>query len=636
MIDAINEALAGRYHVDSLAARGGMATVYRATDLRHDRIVAIKVMNPEYAASVGRERFLREIRVTAGLSHPHLLALYDSGEVGDLLYYVMPFVEGMSLRQRIQLESRLPIDDVVRIVRESAEALAYAHARGIVHRDVKPENIMLAGYVAGDARARWNTLVADFGVSALTSVTHDHLTATGLAVGSPQYMSPEQAVGERVDARTDVWALGCVAYEMIEGRAPRGVPSFARRDVPPRAAAAIMRAVSQDPAQRFGDVLQLADALGAQAPSPGIGSRGKLLVAGAAAMAVVAVAATAYSRWSQPASHGMTRDTVAQHLYDRGHANQGIRSPSVTAQAFDDFSGAVRRDSSFALAWAGLARTAQMAYLRGHAIHQFSSESLLHLALFASQRASSLDSASAEVWLVRARVLESVDPTTRRGVLKDVRRALAIDSTNGEAWFAMGRAREELLDSTGARIAYERAVRLAPRNTDLLAFFAFHGLWTNSFMQGMKWADSALVIDETFGLAREVAADLAIELRNWPLAERQTDAYRRLALGADQASALGQAARLSSLRGDAAGARRFALAAEKTVDSATLTKHQASYLGIAFSAAGDTARAMKWLAAFLPRADVHYQLHLHRDPGLIWVQQSKYRWLLAEPDTTPR
>jgi serine/threonine-protein kinase len=205
MIDAINEALAGRYRVDSLAAQGGMATVYRATDLRHGRTVAIKVMNPEYAASVGRERFLREIRVTAGLSHPHLLALYDSGEIGDLLFYVMPFVDGMSLRQRIQREHQLPIDDVVRIVRESAEALAYAHERGIVHRDVKPENIMLAGYIPGDARARWNTLVADFGVSALTTIGHDHLTATGLAVGSPQYMSPEQAVGEQVDARTDVW-----------------------------------------------------------------------------------------------------------------------------------------------------------------------------------------------------------------------------------------------------------------------------------------------------------------------------------------------------------------------------------------------------------------------------------------------
>jgi serine/threonine protein kinase len=634
MIDAINEALSGRYRVDSVAARGGMAEVYRATDLRHGRTVAIKVMNLEYAASVGRERFLREIRVTAGLSHPHLLALYDSGEIGDLLFYVMPFVEGMSLRQRIQLENRLPIDDVVRVVRESAEALGYAHERGIVHRDIKPENIMLAGYVAGDTRARWNTLVADFGVSALTSLTHDHLTATGLAVGSPQYMSPEQAVGEQVDARTDVWALGCVAYEMIEGRAPRGVPTFTRRDVPPRVRAAIMRALSQDPAQRFDDALQLADALTDGRSARG-GSRARLAIAATLALAVVGGGAAVFSRRPHPAPRGMTRDSTALALYNRGRASQGIRSSAVVAQAFDDFSGAIRRDSSFALAWAGLGRTIQMALLRGHSIRELSRDSLLRLALFASQRAVSLDSTSAEVWLVRARVLESVDPTSRRSVLRDLRRALAIDSSNGDAWFALARARDELLDSAGARIAYDHAVRLAPKNTDLLAFLAFHGLWTNSFTEGLKWADSSLAIDPTLGLAHEAAADLSIEMRDWPRAERQTEVYRRLSTGADQASALGDAARLSALRGNRTEAKRFALAAENTVDSATLTKHQASYLGLAFSSIGDTARAVKWLAAFSPRADVHYQLHLHRDPGLAWVRAPKYRWLLAEPDTTP-
>ena len=635
MIDAINEALAGRYRVDSLAARGGMAEVYRATDLRHERTVAIKVMNPEYAASVGRERFLREIRVTAGLSHPHLLALYDSGEIGDLLFYVMPFVEGLSLRQRIQRENQLPIDDVVRILRESAEALAYAHARGIVHRDIKPENIMLAGYVAGDARARWNTLVADFGVSALTTLTHDHLTATGLAVGSPQYMSPEQAVGEHVDARTDVWALGCVAYEMIEGRAPRGVPTFTRRDVPAHVRAAIIRALSQDPAQRFDDPLQLADAMTSRSSFAGGGSRARLLIAATLVLAVIGGGAAAYSRRSRPAARGMTRDSTALALYNRGRASQGIRSNAVVAQAFEDFSGAIQRDSSFALAWAGLGRSIQMALLRGHSIRQLSRDSLLRLALFASQRAVNLDSTNAEVWLVRARVLESVDPTSRRSVLRDVGRALAIDSSNGEAWYALARAREELLDSAGARVAYERAVKLAPKNPDLLAFFALHGLWTNSFAEGLTWADSALAIDPTLGVAHEAAADLSIEIRDWARAERQTEVYRRLSTGADQASALGGAARLSALRGNRIDAKRFALAAERTVDSATLTKHQASYLGLAFSSIGDTARAVKWLTAFSPRADVHYQLHLHRDPGLVWVRGPKYRFLLAEPDTTP-
>jgi serine/threonine protein kinase len=634
MIDAINEALAGRYRVDSLAAHGGMAAVYRATDLRHDRTVAIKVMNPEYAASVGRERFLREIRVTAGLSHPHLLALYDSGEIGDLLFYVMPFVEGISLRQRIQLENHLPIDDVVRIVRESAEALAYAHERGIVHRDIKPENIMLAGYT-GDARGRWNTLVADFGVSAITTMGHDHLTATGLAVGSPQYMSPEQAVGERVDARTDVWALGCVAFEMIEGRSPRGVPSFTRRDVPLQVSTAILRALSQDPAQRYDDALQLADAI---EPKKAVRAAGysKWLMAGAAASVLAVGGAVAYRSMPRAPVHGTTSDSLAMAFYQRGLQGMLVHNVPRAVQAFDDFSSAIRRDSNFALAWAGLSRVAQMALLRGFQVHQLSRDSVLALTLFASHRALMLDSTSAEVWLAHARVLETLDPTTRHAVLTDLRRALAIDSTNGETWFALARARDELLDSARARFAYERAVSLAPRNTELLSFFAMHGLWTNQPAQGLKWADSALAIDPTYPLAREAAALLAIELHNWPLAERQVDAYQRIATGPDVVSALGHAARLASLRGDLAKARRLAAQAERLVDSATITKHQAAYLAEGLSAAGDTAGAAKWLAVFAPRGDVHYQSHLHLDPALAWVATDKYKWLLIEPDTTSR
>jgi eukaryotic-like serine/threonine-protein kinase len=185
MIDRLNDALAGRYRVEQLVGLGGMATVYRAVDLRHERIVAIKVMNPDFAATVGHDRFLREIRVTASLSHPHILALYDSGDANGLLYYVMPFVEGISLRQRLAAQPRLPLDEVRKITHEVADALAYAASRGIVHRDIKPENVLLAGYSAGETRASWNTLVADFGIAAPTLTRGDHLTGTGIAVGSP-------------------------------------------------------------------------------------------------------------------------------------------------------------------------------------------------------------------------------------------------------------------------------------------------------------------------------------------------------------------------------------------------------------------------------------------------------------------
>src|SRR5436190_7914938 len=237
MIEQLTDALRDRYRVEALVGRGGMATVYRAVDLRHDRVVAIKVMNPDFAETVGRDRFLREIRVTAGLSHPHILALHDSGDVADphdsasgrLLFYVMPFVDGVSLRERLASQPRLSLDEVRRITREVGSALSFAHSRGIVHRDIKPENILLAGYSPGDTNAAWNTLVADFGIAAAPAATHaEHLTGTGIAVGSPQYMSPEQAVGDRVDHRSDVYALGCVVYEMLEGAPPRGVPTFKR------------------------------------------------------------------------------------------------------------------------------------------------------------------------------------------------------------------------------------------------------------------------------------------------------------------------------------------------------------------------------------------------------------------------
>ena len=166
MIDRLNDALAGRYRVEGLVGRGGMATVYRAMDLRHDRLVAIKVMNPDFAETVGRDRFLREIRVMASLTHPNILALYDSGDADGLLFYVMPFVEGVSLRQRLVTQQPLPLDEVRKITREVAEALSHAASRGVVHRDIKPENILLAGY--GESRGSWNTLVADFGIAVPT------------------------------------------------------------------------------------------------------------------------------------------------------------------------------------------------------------------------------------------------------------------------------------------------------------------------------------------------------------------------------------------------------------------------------------------------------------------------------------
>jgi serine/threonine protein kinase/Flp pilus assembly protein TadD len=273
LLDRLRDALADRYAVEREVGRGGMATVFLAQDLKHDRRVALKVLHPELAASLGPERFLREIKVAARLNHPHIVPLHDSGQAGDLLYYVMPFVEGESLRQRLSRERQLPLDDALQIARNVGAALDYAHRQGVVHRDIKPENVMLH---EGEA------LVTDFGIAkAVTAAANENLTQTGSAVGTPAYMSPEQAAGEaELDGRSDVYSLGCILYEMLAGTAPftgptaqaimskrftEPVPSVrtARSMVPEAIEAALTKALARVPADRFATAAQFAQALAA-------------------------------------------------------------------------------------------------------------------------------------------------------------------------------------------------------------------------------------------------------------------------------------------------------------------------------------------------------------------------------------
>jgi serine/threonine protein kinase len=206
MIERLNEALEGRYRVERELGQGGMATVFLASDLRHDRRVALKVLKPELGAVVGGERFLAEIRTTANLQHPHILPLFDSGSADGLIFYVMPYVEGESLQDRLQRERQIPVADAVRITVKILSALEHAHRAGVVHRDVKPANILLAG---------GEPMVADFGIALAVSHAGDgRITETGLTLGTPHYMSPEQATGDReVDPRSDLYAVACVLYE---------------------------------------------------------------------------------------------------------------------------------------------------------------------------------------------------------------------------------------------------------------------------------------------------------------------------------------------------------------------------------------------------------------------------------------
>ena len=213
LLGRLQSALADRYRLDREVGAGGMATVYLAEDVRHDRRVALKVLRPELAAVIGAERFLAEIKLTANLQHPHILPLFDSGEADGYLFYVMPFIKGETLRDRLNREKQLPVADAVRITTEVASALDYAHRHGVIHRDIKPENILLH-----DGQA----LVADFGIAlAASKAGGSRMTETGMSLGTPHYMSPEQAMGEReITARSDVYALGAVLYEMLTGDPP--------------------------------------------------------------------------------------------------------------------------------------------------------------------------------------------------------------------------------------------------------------------------------------------------------------------------------------------------------------------------------------------------------------------------------
>jgi serine/threonine-protein kinase len=274
------EVLRDRYSIEHELGHGGMAVVYLAQDLRHDRWVALKVLRPGLVASLGPERFLREIQLTARLEHPHILPLLDSGNAGGQLWYAMPYIEGETLRERLLGQVQLPVAEAVRITREIALALEHAHGHGIVHRDIKPENILLC---EGQA------LAADFGIAkALGEAAGERLTETGIVVGTAAYMSPEQAAGGAVDARTDIYALGCVLYEMLAGEppftGPTGRAMFAKRlagpppslritrpDAPPAVDAVIQRALAPAPGARFATAGELARALAeplAPAPAP--------------------------------------------------------------------------------------------------------------------------------------------------------------------------------------------------------------------------------------------------------------------------------------------------------------------------------------------------------------------------------
>ena len=353
----LRTAVAGRYRIEGELGRGGMATVYEAVDLRHDRPVALKVFDPELASSVGSTRFLQEIALTARLDHPHIVPLLDSGEAAGMLYYAMPLVSGETLRERLNREGQLPQDDAIRITSDVADALAYAHHRGIVHRDIKPANILLS-----DGHAR----VADFGIArALTAAGHGDLTRTGVAIGTFAYMSPEQATGQReVDGRSDVYSLACITYEMLSGEPPhRGTTPAAilahkvagettsvrnfRPSVADAVDHAIQKALEVVPGDRHGTAAEFAAAV-ASAPASRTSppsrpeARGRRGVVLGAAAIVGSLVAAAFllpgfeSPWSSAVPGGLDGPEATTPAGDL--PEEGTR-PSIAVLPFENVSG---------------------------------------------------------------------------------------------------------------------------------------------------------------------------------------------------------------------------------------------------------------------------------------------------------
>ena len=456
----LHETLAGRYVLKREIGRGGAATVYLAHDVRHERLVAIKVLHHELSHALGAQRFLREIKLTASLQHPHILPIHDSGEAHDQLYYVMPYVEGDSMRQRLGADNRLSVEEAVRIGREVAGALAYAHERGVVHRDIKPENILFSG---------GHAVLADFGIARAINRAHEKITQQGTITGTPAYMSPEQARDRAFDGRSDVYSLACVLYEAIAGVPPfvgetpqqlltqrisRTAPLLReyRHDVPPPIESVIAKALAMSPDDRFDDARAFSAAL-----SAAIGHSGETLTArtvrrplaqspwlwaaGIAMLTVGLAASTPLGRdqldvltgrvdsaqyavvpfqYSGPRPAGDDQEPVAQAVYAALREWNGLKLASEMSvvdamshardSSLASVMGAARRARAGKLVW-GRVRVTRDSMLVRASVYDAIGEVLLR-----------------EVTLAGARDLPSADPAALRALVADL---LRLDGTSG-------------------------------------------------------------------------------------------------------------------------------------------------------------------------------------------------------------
>ena len=616
-------ALAERYRVDRVLGRGGMATVYAADDLKHGRRVAIKIVDPAVSVALGPERFLREIRVSASLQHPNILPLFDSGEAGDLLYYVMPLVEGASLREQLKQQGQLRLDEAIRTTEQVAAALDHAHSHGVVHRDIKPENILLDGDRA---------VVADFGIAKSLDAASESLTATGVAVGTPMYMSPEQSTGERIiDGRSDVYSLACVLFELLAGEPPftgasaaaviakrfAGPPPSVRvvRDgVPLAVDRAISRALARAPADRFVTAGEFARAL--RSDGTRRFARPKLF-RGAVIFGVLAAAGVGAGIWmsSRPGKTA-TRDSVAVSLVARGNAQVDRRNSEGVQRAVQLYQQAIARDSDYADSWAGLARALWMANNWRFPIPGLAPDSIVPLMLRAGNRAVDLDSNNVQGLLAKSQVLRAVDPTNLVPRFAIVERALKLDSTSVDAWFQLGSLWQDSLELRRAIDAYRRGTRVRPTHANSVAFMGFVYCWLRQPDSALVWADSAAKIDPANVLARQAVAFAHRGRGEWEATRLAYDAVVRLGNGPEQVFGFAGLAELAWRRHDRSAAENIMRQATAHADTLNPTIHDAAYLAWGYAQTGQPERALRLLERYEPRSDKHFQLHLKREPML--------------------
>lgn len=426
-LEQVSAALAGHYRVERQLGAGGMATVYLAHDLKHDRAVAVKLLNDELSATIGEARFVREVRVAAQLTHPHIVPLHDSGFVDGTLYYIMPYIEGMSLRDHLTNERQLAIPEALRLAAEVGDALAYAHRRGVVHRDIKPENILLT---------EGHALVADFGIARALDAEGEQLTGTGISIGTPAYMSPEQGSGDRVDGRSDIYSLGCVLYEMLAGHPPftgaTGAAVIARhmadvvppiRTVRPSVSAAVAsvidRALAKTPVDRFPSAhdfvvaLRRGSAPASAVPATPARSRRTFIVrAVGAPLAFLAIVlmVVAFVRRERANSRSGSTDPVSSVVLDR-------RRVSLLPLTVSDTGTAYLADGILNEVTAALSRTSDLSVIALSSVAKTQREQSTIAAIGRALRSGSVIEGSLarhrDSLLVRVRLVDANDETSR-------------------------------------------------------------------------------------------------------------------------------------------------------------------------------------------------------------------------------